>query len=384
MSALRCRARQTGLLVVLVAGATASACRRPIYDDERPARFAARPARIAVSARIVERFGESRPADADTTIGDRPTVFRYVRAIAEGNDGSMYVVDNQTKRVVRFGTDGTARVVIAGGYGVTPGRFVNPYAMVVDDRSRLFVLDSQLRRVTVFDASGQVKTTIPIIEPDPFGLAVRDSLVWVLRYFKADAPDAVSIYTMTGQRVATAFAVTPREKTFADSYTGVLATTSRGTVLFGHTTPGTWSAMDPLGHVERLGSEALPTSETRLEQTGRRMYEVHCPGGTIAIGAVGDDTIGVVYTTQFKEPPDRGFIHRTEAGPLVMNYFLDLFTAHGEYLGTTHLLPGLHITTATFSRQSHSLLVGVREPYPRVLKLAIDTRPVASRAGAQP
>lgn len=313
--------------------------------------------------------------DSEHVVTD-PALLGYVRGIVEMPDKSVLVLDSENKTVVRFSANGRVRQFVIGGYGSEPGEFVGPHQLAIDARGNVYVLDSETRRVSVFDSLGHFTHAISIHEADPFDFVVRDTLLWILRNFKGNVSDAVSVYTCTGQPVGTALPVTDREKEFALGYTGALALTPDGSILFGHTEPGTWSAIDRAGRVWRRGREALPTSHTTLERLSGRLSRVHAPGGTLAIGAIGPNRIGILWATEFVEKLKTATVENDRH--LTMNYYLDVFRPDGTYLGTSHILDGDFVEAAAFVPRSHALYVAVRDPFPEVREYVVQESRIAT------
>lgn len=79
-------------------------------------------------------------------------------SVAVSPAGAMYVTDPIRSRIMVFGADGQPIRVIAGQESTdTPVRFVRPEAVDVDpDNGDLYVADSQLSQVVVFDEAGEL------------------------------------------------------------------------------------------------------------------------------------------------------------------------------------------------------------------------------------
>lgn len=74
--------------------------------------------------------------------------------------GNVYVVDQWTARVVKFGKDGRVKRVM-GGYGSDPNKLSNPQAIAVGETDTLgtlvYVADQANGRITVFNENGKYK-----------------------------------------------------------------------------------------------------------------------------------------------------------------------------------------------------------------------------------
>lgn len=92
--------------------------------------------------------------------GDGPDVFSDVRDLAVDAGGRIYVLQSTVKRVTVFDRDGRF-VRSFGGAGGGPGEFENPIGMQFDPAGRLWVSDPQNARYTVFDTTGAVVASHP-------------------------------------------------------------------------------------------------------------------------------------------------------------------------------------------------------------------------------
>jgi len=79
--------------------------------------------------------------------------FRYPATIAVGPNGTVFVVDVFNTRVQGFAPDGG--VYAAGDWGVLPGQLVRPKGVAVDRAGRIFVSDSYLDVIQLYDSSYQ-------------------------------------------------------------------------------------------------------------------------------------------------------------------------------------------------------------------------------------
>lgn len=79
--------------------------------------------------------------------------FRYPATIAVGANGTVYAVDVLNTRVQAFAPDGG--VYTAGDWGVLPGQLVRPKGVAVDRAGQIFVSDSYLDVVQLYNSSYQ-------------------------------------------------------------------------------------------------------------------------------------------------------------------------------------------------------------------------------------
>ena len=92
---------------------------------------------VALKEDLVIEGGEDRP-------------FSSVFGITTDRSGNIYVADSEQKRILKYDDAGTFLTSV-GSDGVGPMQFRAPVDMVLDDDERLFVLDTELDRVTVFN-----------------------------------------------------------------------------------------------------------------------------------------------------------------------------------------------------------------------------------------
>jgi sugar lactone lactonase YvrE len=122
----------------------------------------------------------------------------YFPAAFDRKTGKLSVTGVAT--VVRPGVDTEGRPTL-GGSGTLTGNLSNPTDVEIDSQGNVYVIDSRFRRLTKYDAAGNVLTAIPIkVEParadeqsEPWGLAigpdgtivVADTFGWRVRVFDA-------------------------------------------------------------------------------------------------------------------------------------------------------------------------------------------------------
>ncbi len=76
--------------------------------------------------------------------------FSSVFGITTDRDDNVFVADAVSKRILKFSPDGRYLASV-GSEGVGPLQFRNPVDMVVDAEGKLYVIDSELNRVSVFN-----------------------------------------------------------------------------------------------------------------------------------------------------------------------------------------------------------------------------------------
>lgn len=89
--------------------------------------------------------------------------------VAVDSKGRVYVVDSKVLAVFIFDTQTKGVELIKNG---VHARFAVPTGIVIDDSDRVFVSDSKLRRIVVFDAEHRAEGTIAEGLADPGGMAI--------------------------------------------------------------------------------------------------------------------------------------------------------------------------------------------------------------------
>lgn len=100
------------------------------------------------------------------------------RAVVE-TPGELYVLDSDWKRVSVFSTtDGVFIRHIGNGYGAGPGQFALPVDMVIAD-SMIYVLEYELRRISLFTTEGQFVRDISTAAIVGRAIAVVNDTLWL-------------------------------------------------------------------------------------------------------------------------------------------------------------------------------------------------------------
>lgn len=134
-------------------------------------------------------------------MGDLRDQLEYPFLIAVGRDSSVFVVDVINTRVQVYSPKG-AVVATIGGWGVEPGQFYRPKGVCTDSENRVYVSDSYLGVIQVFNRYGNLKGIIADEQGalrkwrSPVGIAVdaRQRL-----YVVDMLANRVSVYTLTGK-----------------------------------------------------------------------------------------------------------------------------------------------------------------------------------------
>ncbi|MGB8930964.1 MAG: 6-bladed beta-propeller, partial [Anaeromyxobacteraceae bacterium] len=106
----------------------------------------------ALNFRVARIDREGKWIGAFGTPGDVGGQFSRPKGIASAEDGSIFVSDAQRDTLLVFSADGQFQFTI-GAPGEGPGQFALPSGLAIA-RNRLFVADSQNRRIQVFELPG--------------------------------------------------------------------------------------------------------------------------------------------------------------------------------------------------------------------------------------
>lgn len=105
--------------------------------------------------------------------------FNRPNAVGFGPNGDVYVSDGYTNsRIVQFTGDGKFLRIIGGKKGSGPGEIQVPHGVAIDRQGRVIVADSDNKRLTIFDKTGQFLKTLAA--PSRGGLVVTpDDTIYV-------------------------------------------------------------------------------------------------------------------------------------------------------------------------------------------------------------
>ena len=110
-------------------------------------------------------------------------IFSSVFGVTTDRNGNIYVADAAQKQILKFSDDGSLLASV-GSEGVGPLQFSSPVDMVLDDDQKLYVLDSELDRVTV-------------LNPDFTFADIWNTQVTKPRRIRIDAEGNVLIFVIT-------------------------------------------------------------------------------------------------------------------------------------------------------------------------------------------
>ncbi len=221
------------------------------------------------SQRLValQRFGWDDPAGpvGRTTPAQRRLdggMLSQVMDLAEGPNGTLYVLDRGAFKVVEFDANGAVKRIIGNGKGQGPGEFTRPGSLTLSDAGELFVLDVGQSRVTVFDTAGKLNRTFPIASPLVNQIRASSNRLFISQYiFKAGAP-IILVYDVKGTLVDKVFPPSDEDVSFGRTgNTYRMARMRDGRMAVAHPNPGSWSFLeDPL---RQFGHALVDKNEVR-------------------------------------------------------------------------------------------------------------------------
>ena len=95
------------------------------------------------------------PLGTQGTMGMEKKEFRFPFLLDIDNEGNLYVVEVINTRVKVLDPEGNY-ITNIGDWGVEPGHFYRPKGLAIDPHNRVFVSDSYLGVIQVFDHEGQI------------------------------------------------------------------------------------------------------------------------------------------------------------------------------------------------------------------------------------
>ena len=220
-----------------------------------------------------------------------------VMDLAEGPDGTLYVLDRGGFKVVVFDAKGAVKRIIGNGKGQGPGEFTRPNSLALSDAGELFVLDAGQSRVTVFDTSGKLNRTFPIASPLVSQIRAGGNRLFVSRYiFRGGAP-IILVYDANGTLVDKVFP--PSEEDVSFGRTGNAYRMARmrdGRIAVGHLNPGTWSFVDDPTRL--FGRPLVDKNEVR-QSSGSTAWSA--PGSLRGLGELKDGRALILFDLQKPE-----------------------------------------------------------------------------------
>ena len=211
----------------------------------------------AQEQQMVERI---RPEDApkltlEEVIGelDGQLAFGRIVGVTTDRSGKIYVVDEANRHVKVVSSTGTVEAVI-GRQGRGPGEFEAPSSATVDATDSLFVWDSALGRLSVFDPDHRYvrSATLPV-SWNVNSLSVLASGELMFAAFSAGERHGLHIVSRTGNidRSFADVSIPVGVSAFFDSVLGGTAATASGNIVYLRKSPYVVDIYSPAGTLHR-------------------------------------------------------------------------------------------------------------------------------------
>lgn len=339
---------------VLVLGCHGQEVRTPARAAQRPpsSREHEPAPLVRIVLREIARFGLE-----DDTLPHGGAALAAIAAIAEACDSTLYVLDAGFKKVVAFSPDGAVRRIILGGHGEGPGEMMHPIALDVTEDGRVAVFDYRLNRVTLFSATGSILGTEAV--PRAKTILVRGDTVWGTNMPGRD--HLLWRHVFGHNSFDDQLPTNPRDRDFApNGSVGWIARGLEGQMLVARNRPGIWMVHTASGF-EMRGAELL--SENHYRVVGNFRIPL---GGQQGFGVLASGRIVLAYLVR---DFDRPTPHSDR--PYTPVYHLAVFSATGLLEG--ELAMGEEpVTALATSRLGEFLFLARRDPFPQVVKYAIE------------
>ncbi len=277
-------------------------------------------------------------------------------------ENSVYVLDGSFKKIVAFDSLGRFSATVAAGFGEGPGEFMSPTSMDLDPfTGSIAVFDRHLARVTRFSLDGEVLSTatVPIQGKDV--LLSQDEIL--LSHLTAEK-HLVTRHDARGNQQEGLVAVTRRDRAFFPF--GAVSSLGRsldGKALVTPERPGIWYRQEDGWEFSVHGQELLPNEVYRVYD-GAPLS----PGQNLGITGMGNGQVAVMY---------RLFDLSTDS-IAIKGVFLDFYDQQSaSYLGTAEV-PHRFVVGPASGFLPNTLLVGLDDPYPLVVEVRVDPRPLGA------
>ena len=108
---------------------------------------------------LVYDLATSKLINTYGTVGTQRREFRYPFLMTLGKEQYLYIVDVINTRVQVLNPEG-AYVTDIGGWGVEKGEFYRPKGVAVDAKNRVYVSDSHMGVIQVFESTGEFVSAV--------------------------------------------------------------------------------------------------------------------------------------------------------------------------------------------------------------------------------
>lgn len=297
-------------------------------------------------------YGDSVLNSADKYGGDW---FAKINAITVSDDSRLFVLDSDYKKVTAFDSLGNHTGNIVGGYGRGPGEFDLPNALYIDKDGILSVYDFNNRKIAFFSSfSGEVlgERLIPtgsrsiITTEDRMYIAHQYSTLMRITIFDKAEGNGVPYHN-----------ISPREIEFAGGgITTFLNRTRDGSILVASNIPGIWYEITDSLSFNKKGKDLLPGSVARVyPNDGLTVY----PAATIGIGKI-DKYTAIVWQKMILNSDDYS----------IDGFYLSLMNEQNEEVDRIKF-PHQWIQYVDFDALGN-IYIAVNQPYYHVIKYRLE------------
>ena len=327
----------------------------------------ASPARYALNE--LGSFGWGSLADSSRRLTDQEQ--RYGGAVLSAIVGfdvdqkeRVLVLDPDYEKIVAFSPLGDYERLVAAGYGEGPGEFIRPRHLSISRNGDLAVTDGGTGRVTVFDSSGVVLTTLQL-DFRPQGTHAYGDKLAVTR-LGMSAGDVAWEITDAGELGTPILSVTESEAEmgrFGDP--GAFGSTASG-LGFASPKVGLWRIAED-GAVVSGGTELFPGLAGRSELVEGGIEYRTVPIAARGFGRRRNGDVVIFYRVMTDpdeqlELPARGL-------------WVATFASDGGFRGSQLLFPeSEEVRGPTLGPDDH-LYVQTTVPFPRVIKYEMKLLP---------
>ena len=285
-------------------------------------------------------------------------VLGAVNGAVEGRDGTVYVVDPRSNKVVIFDKSGRYRGAF-GGEGEGPGEFRTASGMAGGPDGSIYVWDPRLKRISRFAPDGKSISQILLPSaPSSVGFAVVNGRAWFLRLVLRSGL-AMRAFDLTTGAAADSFAqLTPAEIAMhSTGNPGAITGTSKGDVVYAGPSPvdlRIWSG----GAMRTAGTSRFPDAQVYTTKDG-----VHyAPASVRSVASRPDGTYAVVYSTR---------MIAGEATPTQPeHYWMEILDRNGAGLAETELTE-MESAPRVAATANGDLLLSVTKDYPQVWRVRV-------------
>lgn len=279
--------------------------------------------------------------------------FASINGIAETEDGRIWALDMMNRKILVFTADGALDRVL-GGDGEGPGEFRRPMGLHAGTNGNVYVWDRALSRLTSFDSSGAVGSTMKVARSGLLDFTVAGDTVWFVRTLLSPAYAVVGVLLRSGEVVDSFARLTPSEVSIAAfGSPGRVARFGSGEPVYVGPRPVQLRIRGSASESVR-GTDHYPSAKGRQLKRGTRISPVAIRGADV--NRQGE--IAILYSsTDLSGDGEQG----------ETAYFIEIMNAGGSSLGRSKIeAPSAHGIAWT---KNGDLLVGVTDEVPLVWRL---------------